>query len=91
MILVADPNKAFVTSGVRNLISRKLTLAAYADEIDALYALVEKTSDIDVTLPKDWKDKDDVRRFVGETVRKVFSDREGLRDDVNFFEYGCER
>ncbi|OSD00523.1 acetyl-CoA synthetase-like protein [Trametes coccinea BRFM310] len=84
MILITSPTKPFQVN-VKGLPRRKLILADYHDEIEALYKEVENNSQSDIQPPTSWDEKNTlafVRAVVDETLRR------SIGDDADIFRNG---
>ena len=86
--MVTDPAKPLEFTG-KNTTRRQVGLAAYADEIDALYARVEQSSQIDLSPPADWS-MDSARSFIKEAVKRIMR-MPTLGDEDDIFVQGCDR
>ncbi|KAI9056494.1 acetyl-CoA synthetase-like protein [Trametes sanguinea] len=84
MILITSPSKPFQLN-VKGLPRRKLILADYHDEIEALYKQVENSAQSDIQPPTSWDEKNTlsfVRAVVDETLRR------SIGDDADIFRNG---
>ncbi|TFK88243.1 acetyl-CoA synthetase-like protein [Polyporus arcularius HHB13444] len=67
---------------------RQVCIAAYADEIDALYKRVEESSQTDLLPPRDWA-PETVHEYVRDVVKKVMKNI-ALQDEDDIFQHGCD-
>lgn len=88
MILVASPSKPFDYNAKGN-VRRGPILQRYAAEIDALYASVEESVQVDIAAPSSW-DPESTKSFVKAVLQRVLL-RPLLHDDADFFRSGCDR
>ncbi|KAI0743082.1 acetyl-CoA synthetase-like protein [Daedaleopsis nitida] len=86
MIIVTPPSKPFEFTPKGNP-RRAACIAAYTQEIDAVYAKVEHSSQGDLSPPEQWTG-DAVLRFVRTVVNRVMT--APVRDDDDIFQYGCD-
>lgn len=87
MILVCIPNKPF-TYTAKNTVRRQAIIADYEDEIDALYAAVQETTQPHISPPPEWSQANTIsfiRIVVAEALKREIS------DDDDLFENGCDR
>ncbi|KAI0633130.1 acetyl-CoA synthetase-like protein [Trametes polyzona] len=87
MILVTSPNKPLEYTA-KGTPRRQICIAAYAEEIDALYKRVEETSKVEQDAPREWT-PETTREYVGNVVRKVLK-KDGIEDEDDIFQYGCD-
>ncbi|RDX49617.1 acetyl-CoA synthetase-like protein [Lentinus brumalis] len=87
MIMVTTPNKPLEYTA-KGTPRRQVCIAAYADEIDALYKRVEESSQIDLPPPRDWA-PETVHQYIGDVVRKVMENND-IKDDDDLFQQGCD-
>ena len=87
MIMVTKPEKPLEYTA-KGTPRRQVCIAAYADEIDALYKRVEESSQIDLPPPRNWTPAS-VHEFVGDVVRKVMKNS-GIKADDDIFLQGCD-
>lgn len=87
MIMVASPSKPF-TYNLKGYPRRNIILKEYHDDIEALYAQVEQTTQSDVVAPVKW-DIESTRAFVRTVVQRVV--KRSLGDDADLFRNGCDR
>ena len=81
MIIVNDPAKPLEYTA-KGTPRRQVCIAAYAEEIDALYARVEQSSQEDLPPPRDWS-LGAVEIYVRELVRSVMENNKlGVEGDV---------
>lgn len=90
MIIVTSPSKPF-TYTAKGTIRRQATINEYAEEIDALYASVDESSQDAIPSPSEWS-----LAPVIEFVRKVIehtmnAERKMVSDDTDLFEFGLDR
>ena len=88
MIMVTKPEKPLEYTA-KGTPRRQVCIAAYADEIDALYERVEESSQTDLPPPRDWA-PETVYEYVGDVVRKVLNNHT-IGDDEDIFQNGCDR
>ncbi|RPD79527.1 acetyl-CoA synthetase-like protein [Lentinus tigrinus ALCF2SS1-7] len=86
MILVASPEKA-IEYNAKGLPRRTPNLRRYHDEIEALYAAVERSAQSDIVGPSTW-DTDGVRTFVQAVVDKVM--QKHVPEYADMFRGGCD-
>lgn len=87
MILVSSPKKPF-TYTAKNTARRQAIIADYKEEIDSLYAAVQKTTQPHISVPAEWT-SDAVLEFIRVIVSEVL--KRGVGDDEDIFESGCDR
>ncbi|KAI0712723.1 acetyl-CoA synthetase-like protein [Cerioporus squamosus] len=87
MIMVTKPEKPLEYTA-KGTPRRQVCIAAYADEIDALYKRVEESSQIDLPPPRDWA-AETVLEYVRSVVRKVMENND-IKDDDDLFQQGCD-
>lgn len=87
MILISSPSKPFTYTG-KGTPRRPAIIDAYAPEIEALYATVDKTTQSTTTPPDSWTAEKSLR-YVREIVKKVMARLVG--DEQDIFQYGCDR
>ena len=87
MILVASPSK-HLELNAKGYPRRAPNLRRYLDEIEAVYAEVERSAQSDVLSPDNW-DLKEVRQFVKTVVEKVM--QRAIADDADLFRSGCDR
>ncbi|TCD63228.1 putative NRPS-like protein biosynthetic cluster [Steccherinum ochraceum] len=86
MILVASPSKPIeYTSKLTP--RRGATINAYAEEIEAIYASVEKSTQADISPPAVW-DEPSTLEFVRALVNKVL--KNAATDTEDIFQRGCD-
>ncbi|KAI9433075.1 acetyl-CoA synthetase-like protein [Lactarius indigo] len=86
MIIVASPSKPFVYTA-KMTARRQAILKDYDNEINALYDVVEQTSQVDIPSPSEWtlsQSLDYVRRI----VHKVMTQK--MADNIDIFQHGCD-
>ncbi|EPS94433.1 hypothetical protein FOMPIDRAFT_1038850 [Fomitopsis schrenkii] len=86
MIIVANPSKPF-TYTAKGTVRRQAVIEEYAEEIDALYAKVEDSTQASIPPPLHW-DLVTALDFVRKVVSKVLV--HGVGDDDDLFEHGCD-
>ncbi|THV08180.1 acetyl-CoA synthetase-like protein [Dendrothele bispora CBS 962.96] len=87
MILVALPNKPF-TYTAKNTTRAPAILKEYAGEIEALYKIVDESTQSNIPIPAKW-DITSVTPFVRQVVQQVLS-RYDLSDEADLFQHGCD-
>lgn len=87
MIIVSSPKKPF-TYTAKNTPRRQAIIAEYEEEMDALYAEVQKTTQPHIEVPSEWT-QENVLGFVQSIVSGVMERAIGDTEDV--FENGCDR
>lgn len=87
MIILATPEKPFTFTG-KGSIRKSAVVAAYVDEIEAIYAAAESASSIDVPAPEKWT-KESTTDYIKQVVQKVLQAKIGIDDDI--FEHGGDR
>ena len=87
MILVTTPAKPLELNA-KGYPRRAPNLKRYLDEIDAIYAEVERSAQSDVPSPVNW-DRTSTRRFAKMVVEKVM--QRSVSDDADLFRSGCDR
>jgi hypothetical protein len=87
MIIVASPAKPFVYTA-KMTARRQAILKDYDAEINALYDVVEQTSQVDISLPVDWSPSQSFD-YVRRVVHKVMAQK--VADGVDIFQHGCDR
>ena len=87
MVLVAKPSKPFEYTA-KNTPRRQGMIDKYSDEIEALYEVVEATTQTSIPLPKIW-DIISATNFVGAVVRSVLVHE--VKDNGDIFQHGCDR
>lgn len=87
MILVAKPSKPF-TYTAKNTVRRQAVIADYDDEIDALYAAVQETTQPHISAPTTWT-LSNTLMFIRVIVTEVL--KREIPDDEDLFESGCDR
>ncbi|KAI9459305.1 acetyl-CoA synthetase-like protein [Russula earlei] len=86
MIIVASPSKPFVYTA-KMTARRQAILKAYDTEINALYDMVEQTSQVDIPLPVEWTPSQSLD-YVRRVVHKVMTQK--ISDGVDIFQHGCD-
>ncbi|OSD00720.1 acetyl-CoA synthetase-like protein [Trametes coccinea BRFM310] len=87
MIMVTSPNKPLEYTA-KGTPRRQVCIAAYSEEIDALYKRVEESSQVDLAPPRDWA-PETMREYVTSVVRKVMKNNE-VKDEDDIFQQGCD-
>ncbi|KAI8996302.1 acetyl-CoA synthetase-like protein [Trametes punicea] len=87
MIMVTSPNKPLEYTA-KGTPRRQVCIAAYSEEIDALYKRVEESSQIELGPPRDWA-PETTREYVAGVVRKVMKNDE-IKDEDDIFQQGCD-
>ena len=87
MILVASPSKPFTYTS-KGTPLRQAIIADYDPEIKALYNAVANTTQMEVPVPKDWKQLQALH-FVRNVVRKLL--KKTVDDEDDIFQHGCDR
>ncbi|RPD77318.1 acetyl-CoA synthetase-like protein [Lentinus tigrinus ALCF2SS1-7] len=87
MIMATKPSKPLEYTA-KGTPRRQVCIAAYVDEIDALYKKVEESSQTDLPPPRDWA-PETVHEYVGDVVRKVLNNPT-IQDSNDIFQYGCD-
>lgn len=87
MIIVASPSKPFAYTA-KMTARRQAILRDYDKEINALYDVVEQSSQVDAPIPSEWtmsQSLDHMRHI----VHKVMAQK--VADSVDIFQHGCDR
>jgi len=87
MIIVASPSKPFMYTA-KMTPRRQAILKDYDNEIDALYDVIEQTSQVDIPPPSNWALSQSLG-YVRRIVHKVMTQR--VADSVDIFQHGCDR
>ena len=87
-ILVSSPAKPLEYTA-KGTPRRQVSLAAYKDEVDALYGRMEHSSQTDIPPPRDWS-LEAVLIYVGDIVRGVMNNTK-LTENGDLFVEGCDR
>jgi hypothetical protein len=87
MIVVASPSKPF-TFTAKGTTRRGAIIKEYDPEIEAAYKAVEESAQSDIAVPAEWN-ATTAREFIRKAVYAVL--RQELKDDDDFFQYGCDR
>lgn len=88
MIMVTSPDKPLEYTA-KGTPRRQVCIAAYTEEIDALYKRVEESSQTDLAPPREWT-PESTHEYVAGVVRKVMKN-EKIHDDDDIFQNGCDR
>ncbi|KAI0058351.1 acetyl-CoA synthetase-like protein [Artomyces pyxidatus] len=86
MILVSNPSKPFEYTA-KGTPRRPTIIAAYKQEIDELYEIVEDSSQTDVELPSDWTPVETLQ-FMRSIVQRVM--KRSVEDNTDLFQEGCD-
>ena len=88
LILFTTPEKPMLRAG-KGTVQRKLTIAAYVKELDAIYADAETIDEFDATKEIDVSGLDATRTSIQRIIKHVTSFHDlGIND--NFFSYGMD-
>ena len=87
MIIVASPSKPFMYTA-KMTARRQAILKDYDDEINALYDVVEQTSQVDIPIPAEWTPSHSLD-YIRHVVQKVMT--QNVADEVDIFQHGCDR
>ena len=87
MIIVASPSKPFVYTA-KMTARRQAILKDYDEEINALYDVVEQTSQVDIPIPAEWTPSHSLD-YIRHVVQKVMT--QNVADEVDIFQHGCDR
>ena len=88
MIAVTDPDRPFALTA-KGTPRRQICIDAYAPAIDALYARVEESAQVDVAPPTEWSEGS-AREYVGSVVRAVLRAKT-VEDEDDLFQQGADR
>ncbi|KAH9077806.1 acetyl-CoA synthetase-like protein [Lactarius deliciosus] len=86
MIIVASPSKPFAYTA-KMTARRQAILKDYDDEVNALYDVVEQTSQVDIPSPSEWTPSQSLD-YVRRIVHKVMAQK--VADGVDIFQHGCD-
>ncbi|KAA1475309.1 acetyl-CoA synthetase-like protein [Dentipellis sp. KUC8613] len=86
MIVVAKPSKPFQYTA-KMTARRQAIIKDYDEEIAAVYAAVDQSSQTDIPTPTEWTPTPTLA-FVQQTVNKVM--KQNVADDADVFLYGCD-
>ncbi|KAI0060400.1 acetyl-CoA synthetase-like protein [Artomyces pyxidatus] len=86
MILVSSPSKPFEYT-MKGTPRRSVAIAAYKQEIDALYQSVEESSQTDIEPPSSWTEIETLP-FIQAVVHRVM--QRSIKDDIDLFGEGCD-
>ncbi|KIM81777.1 hypothetical protein PILCRDRAFT_8450 [Piloderma croceum F 1598] len=86
MVLVSSPSKPFAYTA-KGTPRRQAILNDYKSEIEALYATIDETAQLQVPLPANWSNSNALE-FVRAIVSNVMNQDVG--DDDDFFQHGCD-
>ena len=67
---------------------RQAILKDYDEEINALYDVVEQTSQVDIPIPAEWTPSKSLD-YMRHVVHKVMT--QNVADEVDIFQHGCDR
>jgi hypothetical protein len=87
MIIIASPAKPFVYTA-KMTARRQAILKDYDAEINALYDVIEQTSQVDIPIPVEWSPSPSFD-YVRRVVHKVMAQK--VADGVDIFQHGCDR
>jgi hypothetical protein len=87
MIIVASPSKPFMYTA-KMTARRQAILKDYDEEINALYDVVEQTSQVDIPIPPEWTPSQSLD-YMRHVVHKVMT--QNVADEVDIFQHGCDR
>lgn len=87
MILVTSPYKPLELNA-KGYPRRAPNLKRYLDEIESIYAEVERSAQSDILSPTTWSLRE-IRKFVKTVVEKVM--QRAVPDDSDLFRSGCDR
>jgi hypothetical protein len=87
MILVTSPAKPFSFTA-KGTMRRQAIVKDYEPEIEALYKSIEESSQGEITAPTEWSTESTLE-FMRKTVQTVLNN--SVKDDDDFFQYGCDR
>lgn len=86
MIIVASPSKPFVYTA-KMTARRQAILNDYDNEINALYDLIEQTSQVNISPPSEWTPSQSLN-YVRRIVHKVMTQK--VADGIDIFQHGCD-
>lgn len=90
MIIVTSPFKPLIYTA-KGTIRRQATINDYAEEIDAVYASVDESSQDEIPGPSEWS-LVPVIEFVRNVVEHTIDMKgEMVSDDTDLFEFGLDR
>lgn len=87
MILAARPNKPFTFTEKHN-VRRGAVLKDYEEEINALYAAVDASMQVNIPYPTQWRVYE-ATEFARSCVHEIMGCK--LSDDDDIFQHGCDR
>ena len=87
MITVASPSKPFMYTA-KMTARRQAILKDYDEEINALYDVVEQTSQVDIPIPAEWTPSQSLD-YMRHVVHKVMT--QNVANGVDIFQHGCDR
>jgi hypothetical protein len=87
MIVVASPSKPFAYTA-KMTARRQAIIKDYEKEINALYDVVDQTSQVDIPVPAEWTPSQSLD-YVRHIVHKVMTHK--VPDGVDIFQHGCDR
>ncbi|KAL1943361.1 hypothetical protein VTO73DRAFT_4436 [Trametes versicolor] len=85
-IMVTSPDKPLEYTA-KGTPRRQVCIAAYAEEIDALYKRIEESSQV-LAPPRDWSPAS-THAYIKAVVRKVMKN-DDIQDDDDLFQNGCD-
>ncbi|KAI9464124.1 acetyl-CoA synthetase-like protein [Lactarius psammicola] len=86
MIIFASPSKPFVYTA-KMTARRQAILKEYDNEINALYDVVEQTSQVDIPPPSEWTPSQSLD-YMRRIVHKVMTQK--VADSIDVFQHGCD-
>ncbi|KAH9955362.1 acetyl-CoA synthetase-like protein [Russula dissimulans] len=86
MIVVASPSKPFAYTA-KMTARRQAIIKDYEKEINALYDVVDQTSQVDIPVPAEWTPSQSLD-YVRHIVHKVMTHK--VPDGVDIFQHGCD-
>ena len=87
MILVAKPTKPLTFTEKHN-VRRGAVLKDYEDEINALYAAVDASTQVDTPYPMQWSIHE-ATEFVRSCINEIMGTK--VPDEDDLFRHGCDR
>jgi len=87
MIIVASPSKPFAYTA-KMTARRQAIIKDYEKEINALYDVIDQTSQVDIPVPAEWTPSQSLD-YMRHIVHKVMTHK--VPDDVDIFQHGCDR
>ena len=89
MIIVTSSTKPLKYTG-KGSISRQACIEDYPEEIDAVYRVVQESSELSTSVPEKW-DVDSSRVFIRAIVEKTLKVAHTIADDDDLFDIGLDR